>query len=76
MANCDCGLCKPRPDVDPDPKYGYDRNAVPATPCLICGDPIGTEDYYEYPVLARFGQMFLIHERCRPADDPVRKGAK
>ena len=73
MPNCDCGLCKPRPGVDPDPEYGYDRNAVPTTSCLMCGDPIGAEDYYEFPVWARFGQMFLIHERCRPAAD---KGSK
>lgn len=68
-ANCDCGLCKPKPGVRVHPEYGYDLDAVAAIECLMCGDPIGSEDYYEYPVWARFGQMFFIHERCRPAAD-------
>lgn len=66
---CNCGLCKPRPGVNPHPVWGYDLNAVPACQCLMCEQPIGQEAYYEFPMLARFGQMMLIHERCRPATE-------
>lgn len=59
---CTCAKCTG--SGRPHPIYGYDLDAVPAHPCLTCGEPIGSEPYHEYPVWARFGQMFLIHNRC------------
>ncbi len=50
----------------PAPKKGYDLDAVPGHPCLHCGEPIGQEPYTEYPIFARFGDMFLFHARCDP----------
>lgn len=67
---CACAKCagvgRPRP------VYGYDLDAVPTHPCLMCGQPIGAEPYREYLVWARWGDMFLIHERCW--DGRERKG--
>lgn len=62
--NCHCALCRPRPRANPHPKYGYDRNLVPGTQCLLCGKPIGREEYIEDTILARFGQMLFIHKVC------------
>lgn len=59
---CDCARC--RGVVSADPVYGYDRAAVPSAKCLMCDQPIGGEAWHEYPVWARFGQMFFIHDRC------------
>lgn len=61
---CNCGLCRPDSNKNPHPKYGYDLNAVPGCICLICKEYIGQEKYIEVTPLARFGQMFFIHERC------------
>ncbi len=60
--NCDCARC--RQLATANEKYGYDEAAVAGVECLICGKPIGDAEYVEYPVLARFGQMFFIHKAC------------
>lgn len=61
---CDCPRCNPQPGQDPDPRYGYDRNAVPAVKCHYCDMPIGAEPYVEIRIFARFGSMSFAHARC------------
>jgi hypothetical protein len=73
---CDCGLCNPQSNTNPHPKWGYDLNAVPGHPCLMCGEPIGQEPYFEFTAWARFGQMFLIHERCRDSKKNMTKAGR
>ncbi len=46
------------------PDYGYDLDGVKYTLCLMCGEPIGDEEYIEVTIFARFGQMLFIHKRC------------
>lgn len=62
--NCDCLLCQPTLTGRAHPKYGYDMNAVKDVECLMCSEPIGEEPYNEFPMLARFGNMMFVHERC------------
>jgi len=64
VPECRCAICNPQPGADPHPKYGYDRNQVPGIQCLLCGKPIGHEEYIEVTTLARFGQMAFMHKRC------------
>lgn len=63
---CDCLLCKPIPGKRAHPRYGYDLDKVKDSPCLMCKEPIGDEEYYEYTPLARFGSMMFIHRKCDP----------
>jgi hypothetical protein len=46
------------------PVYGYDVNKVPAVKCLYCNDFIGSEEFIEIEIFARFGQMLFAHKRC------------
>lgn len=62
--DCDCGLCRPDPDVRTHPVYGYDLDKAKETPCLMCAEPIGDETYVEDLAWARWGQMHLVHARC------------
>ena len=49
---------------DPHPKWGYDRDKVPGVLCFFCKEPIGEEKYLLDTILARFGTMMFVHERC------------
>jgi hypothetical protein len=74
-AGCNCARC--RGLATANPKYGYDMAEVSATECLKCGERIGTEPYVEVPILARFGQMFLLHRRCKSTEGrPGRRRAE
>ncbi len=46
------------------PKWGYDLDKVKDVRCMMCKEPIDNEDYVEFTIFARFGQMFFIHKRC------------
>jgi hypothetical protein len=61
---CNCLLCKPVQGKRPHLKWGYDLDAVKNVLCLLCSRPIGTSQYKEDTTLARFGEMFFVHENC------------
>lgn len=61
---CNCGLCTPQPGRRYHPKWGYDLDKARETRCLYCRQPVGDENYIEETAMARFGQIFLIHQRC------------
>lgn len=59
---CTCARC--RGLATADQRYGYDKAAVPAVPCLFCDQPIGDQAYVEITHLARFGSMMFAHATC------------
>ncbi len=68
---CTCARCTGKGRAHP--VHGYDLDAVPGHPCLVCGKPIGNEPYREVLTWARYGQMLLVHERCRKARKTSRR---
>lgn len=64
LVKCECLLCKPIPGHVAHPLYGFDLDAVPDIQCLRCKEPIGEEPYVLETGTARFGQMFVLHQRC------------
>jgi len=63
--DCKCGLCKPTPEKQYHPEYGYDLDRVKRVLCLTCSEPIGDEPHEKVLLLARFGQMLFIHKKCK-----------
>ena len=59
---CKCATCRGIPTADPE--YGFDRAKVAQVDCLRCGEKIGDAPYQLVTVLARFGQMVFVHEKC------------
>ena len=59
---CDCARCRGMKTADP--KWGFDRSKVAKVLCLICNTPIGRSRFVLDVQLARFGTMFVIHQRC------------
>jgi hypothetical protein len=65
---CTCLLCVPVEGRRADPVFGYDLDLVPSICCLRCDEPIGDEPYVEEAGVARFGDMFFLHQRCAIGD--------
>jgi len=59
----DCARCRGLKSADK--RWGFDKRAVASTPCLHCGVPIGRRHYRLVTILARFGQMFVVHKNCK-----------
>lgn len=45
-------------------KWGYQLDQVKEVRCLLCKRKIGSSDFVEIPILARFGTMLFAHRAC------------
>lgn len=59
---CECAGCRGLRSAHP--RFGYDKRQVARTDCLMCNKPIGRRHYMLFPMLARFGRMFVAHKSC------------
>jgi hypothetical protein len=56
-----------------DVVWGFDRAKVPGVHCLLCDKKIGESPFVLDAGLARFGQMFFMHEKCYESEKQKEK---